>query len=199
MATEQMLARIRSTGGAARRGQDDSGACSWRRHRRPARGRRARRAERAGTDLLGQPPDVGAAAQRPALERAGSIGPPGSTTAGRSTEAAAISSAGDGLVAATEQHHAVDRVGPAASPRWPSRPCCARASRSAGRWSRPARRRQIQRYAARRPHALLHALRHLVEVRVARVRSDAVLAIAICGRPWNEELGVPRRIQARWM
>jgi hypothetical protein len=31
------------------------------------------------------------------------------------------------------------------------------------------------------------------------VRSDAVFAIAICGRPVNAEFGRPRRIQARWM
>lgn len=31
------------------------------------------------------------------------------------------------------------------------------------------------------------------------VRSEAVLAIAICGRPSNAEFGAPRRIQARWM
>jgi len=30
------------------------------------------------------------------------------------------------------------------------------------------------------------------------VRSDAVLAIAICGRPWNAASGNPRRIHARW-
>ena len=31
------------------------------------------------------------------------------------------------------------------------------------------------------------------------VRSEAVFAMAICGRLRNEESGVPRRIQARWM
>jgi hypothetical protein len=31
------------------------------------------------------------------------------------------------------------------------------------------------------------------------VRSDAVLAIAMCGRPSKASLGRPRRIHARWM
>ena len=31
------------------------------------------------------------------------------------------------------------------------------------------------------------------------VRSDAVLAIAMCGRPSNASAGRPRRIHARWM
>ena len=31
------------------------------------------------------------------------------------------------------------------------------------------------------------------------VRSDAVFAIAICGRPRKAESGTPRRIHARWM
>ncbi len=31
------------------------------------------------------------------------------------------------------------------------------------------------------------------------VRSEAVLAIAMCGRPSNAWLGSPRRIHARWM
>ena len=31
------------------------------------------------------------------------------------------------------------------------------------------------------------------------VRSEAVFAIAICGRPVNASSGTPRRIQARWI
>jgi hypothetical protein len=31
------------------------------------------------------------------------------------------------------------------------------------------------------------------------VRSEAVFAIAMCGRPSNADAGSPRRIQARWM
>jgi len=31
------------------------------------------------------------------------------------------------------------------------------------------------------------------------VRSEAVLAMAICGRPSKAEFGSPRRIHARWM
>ena len=53
--------------------------------------------ERAGPHLLRQPPHVGAAARAATPRNVPvSIGPPGTTTAGRSTEAAAISS--DGIV-----------------------------------------------------------------------------------------------------
>ena len=37
------------------------------------------------------------------------------------------------------------------------------------------------------------------EVAVAGVRSEAVLAMAICGRPSKACPGSPRRIHARWM
>ena len=53
--------------------------------------------QRAGAHLLGQPPHVGAAARAASPRNVPvSIGPPGTTTAGRSTDAAAISS--DGIV-----------------------------------------------------------------------------------------------------
>ena len=51
--------------------------------------------QRPGAHLLAEPPHVGAAAERRARGRCPvSIGPPGTTTAGRSTDAAAMSSAG---------------------------------------------------------------------------------------------------------
>ena len=60
-----------------------------------------------------------------------SIGPPGMTTAGRSTEAAAISS--DGIVLSHPPSSTTPSIGLARStPPWPSPPCCATASPSAG-------------------------------------------------------------------
>ena len=97
-----------------------------------------------------------------------SIGPPGTTTAGRSTDAAAISKRGDRLVAATEQHDAVDRVGPQhlldghrghVAPQHRGRADQRLAERHD---------RQVERDPARLVDALLDALGDLVEMGVAR-------------------------------
>ena len=74
--------------------------------------RNCRLGQRAGPDLLGQPPDVGAAAQRGAAERAGQHRPARHHHGRQIDRGGRHEQGGDGLVAAAEQHDAVDRVGP---------------------------------------------------------------------------------------
>ena len=128
-----------------------------------------------------------------------SIGPPGTTTAGRFTDAAAMSSEGivlsqppssttpsmglarsiSSVAIAAMFRHSIDVGRTCVSPR-----------DTTGRFSGtpPASQTPFLTAAAMSSRWLLHG-----------VRSDAVLAIAICGRPSNAEPGSPRRIQARWM
>ena len=126
-----------------------------------------------------------------------SIGPPGSTRAGRSTEAAAISSAGMVLshppsrttpsiglprsissidIAARFRHSiAVGRI-------------CVSPGDITGRFSGmpPASYTPCLTLVATSSKWALHG-----------VKSEAVLAMAICGRPSNAWSGTPRRIHAR--
>ena len=96
-----------------------------------------------------------------------SIGPPGTTTAGRSDARRGHQQRGDRLVAAAEQHQAVDRVGPEhllhghrghVPPQHRGGPDERLAEGDHG---------QVERDAARLVHAALDRLRDLVQVRVA--------------------------------
>ena len=96
-----------------------------------------------------------------------SIGPPGITTAGRSTDAAAISNAG--IVLSQPPSSTTPSIGLARSISSVAIAAMLRHSIAVGRDQRLAERddRQVQRDAAGLVHALLDALRHLVQVRVA--------------------------------
>ena len=128
-----------------------------------------------------------------------SIGPPGTTTAGRSTDAAAISSAGmvlsqppSSTTPSTGLARSISSVAIAAMLRHSIAVGRTRVSPSdvTGRFSGtpPASQTPRATASATSPRWALHG-----------VRSDAVLASAICGRPSKACSGRPRRIQARWM
>ena len=127
------------------------------------------RGQRAGPDLLRQPPDVGAAAERHAAEGAGEHRAAGHDD-GRAGPPRRRPSAATGSSCRSRRAARRRRSGwPAASPRWPSRPCCATASRSAG----PASRRATPPAApagCRRPRRrrCFTDAGHLGQVRVAR-------------------------------
>ena len=157
------------------------------------------RGEGAGPDLLRQPPDVGAAAQGAPRKVPVSIGPPGTTTAGRSTEAAAMSS--DGMVLSQPPSRTTPSIGLAAehllgghrghvAPQHRGGPQLGLAQRD---------HRQLQRDAARLVDAVATDAATSVRWALHGVRSEAVLAMAICGRPVNASPGTPRRIHARWI
>ena len=94
--------------------------------------------QRAGADLLAEPPHVGAAAQRHAAEGAGQHRPAGHDDR-RQVDRAPPPSAAPGSSCRSRRAARRRRSGwRAASPRSPSRPCCATASRSAGPASRRA-------------------------------------------------------------
>ena len=148
--------------------------------------------QRARADLLAEPPHVRAAAQR--LRRGtcrSASGRPGTTTAGRSTEAAAISS--DGMVLSQPPSSTTPSTGLARSISSMAIAAMLRHSIAVGRTQRLAQRhhRQVQRDAARLPDALLDALGDLVRWELHGVRSEAVLAIAMCGRPSKACAGRP--------
>ncbi len=128
-----------------------------------------------------------------------SIGPPGTTSAGRSTDAAAISSAG--MVLSQPPRSTTPSTGLARTISSMAIAAMLRQSIAVGRtWVSPRDTTgrlcgtppasQMPRFtcSAISSRWLLHG-----------VRSEAVLAIAICGRPSKAESGRPRRIQARWM
>ena len=128
-----------------------------------------------------------------------SIGPPGTTTAGRSTEAAAMSS--DGMVLSQPPSRTTPSTGLARSISSVAIAAMLRQSIAVGRTfvspsdttgsssgTPPASWMPSRTDAATSVRCLLHG-----------VRSDAVFAIAICGRPSKASAGAPRRIQARWM
>ena len=146
-------------------------------HRRLRRGGSCLRRQRARPDLLGQPPHVGAAAERHAAERAGEHRPARHDHGRQVDRRGGHQQRRDRLVAAAEQHHAVDRVGPQhllgghrghVAPQHRGRPDLRLAQRH---------HRQVQRHAAGLPHAAGGRLGHLVQVALHGVRSDAVLAI----------------------
>ena len=128
-----------------------------------------------------------------------SIGPPGTTTAGRSTEAAAISRAG--IVLSQPPSRTTPSIGLARSISSVAIAAMLRHSIAVGRsWVSPsdttgsssgmppASYTPFFTDAATSFRWALHG-----------VRSEAVFAIAICGRPVNASPGKPRRIHARWI
>ena len=128
-----------------------------------------------------------------------SIGPPGTTSAGRSTEAAAISSAGIVLSqppSSTTPSTGLARIISSAAIAARLRNSiavgriCVSPSEGTGssRGIPPASQMPALTLAATSPRWLLHG-----------DSSEAVLATAMCGRPSNASEGSPRRIQARWM
>ena len=128
-----------------------------------------------------------------------SIGPPGTTTAGRSTDAAAISSAG--IVLSQPPSSTTPSIGLARSISSIAIAAMLRQSIAVGRTcvSPSDTTGQVERDAARLAHALLDRPATSSRWALHGVRSDAVLAIAMCGRPSKASAGSPRRIQARWM
>ena len=127
-----------------------------------------------------------------------SIGPPGTTTAGRSTEAAAMSSAG--MVLSQPPRSTSPSIGLA---RKTSSICIAarlRHSIAVGRTCVSPRPMTGTSSgvppAARTPSRTAAATS--VRCRLQGTRSDAVFAMAIWGRP-KASSGTPRRIHARWM
>jgi hypothetical protein len=128
-----------------------------------------------------------------------SIGPPGTTTAGRSTDAAAMSNAG--IVLSQPPSSTTPSTGLARIISSIDIAARLRQSIAVGRtlvsprlmtgrtWGTPP--------ASQTPAATLRATSS--RCRLHGVRSEAVLAMAICGRPSKAEPGRPRRIQARWM
>jgi hypothetical protein len=128
-----------------------------------------------------------------------SIGPPGTTTAGRSTEAAAISS--EGMVLSQPPSSTTPSIGFARSISSVAIAARLRQSMAVGRtWVSPSEttgRFSGTPPASQIPFFTLTATssRWLLQ----GVRSDAVLAMAMCGRPSKAPAGSPRRIHARWM
>ena len=128
-----------------------------------------------------------------------SIGPPGTTTAGRSTEAAAISSAG--MVLSQPPSSTTPSTGLARIISSAAIAARLRHSMAVGRtWVSPS---DITGMSSGMPPASQMPAWTLAETSfrclLHGLRSEAVLAIAMCGRPVNASPGRPRRIQARWM
>ena len=128
-----------------------------------------------------------------------SIGPPGTTTAGRSTDPAAISK--DGIVLSQPPSRTTPSTGLARSISSVAIAAMLRHSIAVGRTFvspsdttgsssgiPPASYTPSRTEAATSSRCALQG-----------VRSEAVLAMAICGRPKKASPGTPRRIQARWM
>ena len=128
-----------------------------------------------------------------------SIGPPGTTTAGRSTEAAAMSSAG--MVLSQPPSSTSPSTGLARNISSAAIAAMLRQSIAVGRTS-VSPSDTTGRFSGMPPASYTPCLTlSATSLRWALqgVRSDAVLAIAMCGRPSNACAGRPRRIQARWM
>ena len=126
-----------------------------------------------------------------------SIGPPGSTTAGMSTEAAAISSAG--MVLSQPPSSTTPSTGLPRSISSIDIAARLRHSIAVGRiWVSPG---DITGRFSGMPPASYTPCLTLVATSsrwaLHGVRSDAVLAMAICGRPSKAWSGTPRRIHAR--
>ena len=146
-----------------------------------------------------QPPDVGAAAERHAAEGAGEHRPAGHHDRRQVDRRGGHQQRRDRLVAAAEQHDAVDRVGAQhllgrhrghVAPQHRGRPDLRLAERH---------HRQVQRDAAGLVDALLDALGDLVEVRVARRQVGGGVGDRDVRPAVERVAGRPRRIQARWM
>ncbi len=128
-----------------------------------------------------------------------SIGPPGITTAGRSTEAAAISSAG--IVLSHPPSRTTPSIGLARNISSAAIAAMLRQSIAVGRtWVSP--RETTGRLSGTPPASQMPCLTAAAtssRCTLHGVRSDAVFAIAMCGLPSKAWFGRPRRIQARWM
>lgn len=128
-----------------------------------------------------------------------SIGPPGTTTAGRSTEAAAISS--DGIVLSQPPSRTTPSRGLARSISSVAIAAMLRQSMAVGRTlvspSDTTGRSRGMPPASYTPSRT--DLATSSRCALQGVRSEAVLAMAIWGRPVKASSGTPRRIQARWM
>ncbi len=128
-----------------------------------------------------------------------SIGPPGTTIAGRSTDAAAISS--DGIVLSQPPSSTTPSMGFARSISSVAIAAMLRHSIAVGRTC-VSPRETTGRFSGMPPASKMPALTcSATSSRCALhgVRSDAVFAIAMWGRPSKAFSGSPRRIQARWM
>ena len=128
-----------------------------------------------------------------------SMGPPGTTTAGRSTDAAPISSAG--MVLSQPPRSTTPSIGLARIISSIAMAAMFRHSIAVGRTcvspSDTTGMSSGTPPASHTPAATCSATS--VRCRLHGTRSEAVLAIAICGRPAKAESGAPRRIHARWM
>ena len=127
-----------------------------------------------------------------------SIGPPGTTTAGRSTEAAAISS--DGIVLSHPPSRTTPSMGLARSISSVAIAAMFRQSMAVGRTS-VSPSDTTGRFIGTPPASqtpCLTASAISLRCELQGVRSEAVFAIAMCGRPSNACAGRPRRIHARW-
>ena len=128
-----------------------------------------------------------------------SIGPPGTTTAGRSTDDAAMSS--DGIVLSQPPSSTTPSIGLARS--ISSIDIAARLRQSIAVGRTCVSPSDITGSSSGIPPAsqtpCLTDCATSVRWALHGVRSDAVFAIAMCGRPSKACSGRPRRIQARWM
>ncbi len=128
-----------------------------------------------------------------------SIGPPGTTTAGRSTDAAPISRAG--IVLSHPPSSTTPSIGLARIISSIAMAAMFRHSIAVGRTcvspSDTTGMSSGTPPASQMPAATCSATS--VRCRLHGTRSEAVFAIAICGRPVKAESGAPRRIHARWM
>ena len=128
-----------------------------------------------------------------------SIGPPEMTRAGRSTLAAAINSAG--IVLSQPPSSTSPSMGLARNISSMAIAAMLRQSMAVGR-TRDSPSETTGRFSGTPPASYTPCLTaSAISLRweLQGVRSEAVLAIAICGRPSNALDGTPRRIQARWM
>lgn len=128
-----------------------------------------------------------------------SIGPPGTTTAGRSTDAAAMIS--DGMVLSQPPSRTTPSMGLARSISSVAMAAMLRQSMAVGRTFVSPRdttgRSSGMPPASYTPSRTDDATSSRWALQGAR--SEAELAMAICGRPVNASPGTPLRIHARWM
>ena len=124
--------------------------------------------ERAGTDLLAEPPDVGATAQRRAPEGAVQHRAPGYDERRDVDGRRCHQQGGDRLVAPAEEHHRVDRVGAQHLLGRHRRHVAPQHRGGADQRLAQGHDGQVERDPARLVDPLLHAAGDLVQVRVAR-------------------------------
>ena len=156
--------------------------------------------QRAGPHLLAEPPHVGAAAQRRAPEVPGQHRPARHDEGRQVDRGRRHQQRRDRLVAAAEQHHAVDRVGAQhllgrhrgqVAPEHRGRPHLRLAQRH---------HRQVQRHPAGLPDAFLDAGRRPRPGGCCRASGPRRCWRSRCAAARRRRaLGRPRRIHARWM